>query len=226
VRLFIDCAQIDVIESVSDQVHGITTNPTILRAAGVTDYLSFAKELVRRFPWHSISLEVIADDIDTMYSQANTLAALGPSVFVKIPVMCTNGTTTLDLVDKLTSDGTHVNVTAVMTATQVYDFNAAMADRTECYLSIFAGRIADTGRDPTFLVGQAVADAPENVSILWASTREVYNVKQAHDCGADIITLTPDLLAKYGKFGYDLDEFSLDTCKMFRLDALAAGLTL
>lgn len=225
-KLFIDCGEIDVIESVADQVYGVTTNPSILRAAGCTDYLGFAKELVRRFPWHSISLEVIADDIATMNAQARQLSALGPNVFCKIPCMTCDGTTTVGLVDHLTADGIHVNVTALMTAYQVRMFNDAMADRAECYLSIFAGRIADTGRDPVYLVRQAVEAAHPNVMVLWASTREAFNIHQAQQAGADIITLTPDLLAKYVKYGRDLDEYSRETVCMFFNDAKTAGLTL
>lgn len=225
-QLFCDAADIELMSSVADQVYGFTTNPTLIRQAGVTDYLGFAKECVRRFPWHSISLEVIADDIATMNRQARQLAALGPNVYCKIPCQLTDGTSTVGLVDHLTADGVHVNVTAIFTAYQVRMFNDAMQDRAECYLSIFAGRIADTGRDPVYLVRQAVEAAHPNVLVLWASTREAFNIHQAQQSGADIITLTPDLLAKYAKFGRDLDDFSRETVTMFRDDALAAGFTL
>jgi transaldolase len=213
-------------ESVADQVYGFTTNPTLMRAAGVEHYEAFVEECVARLPGHSLSFEVIADELNAMRYQARKLASWGQSVFVKIPVSTTKGISTVDLVNDLTKDGVHVNVTAVFTAAQVVEFNEALANRAECYLSIFAGRIADAGVDPTFLVRQAVMEAPENVSVLWASTREVFNVKQAHDAGAHIITLSPDLLAKYARFGRDLTEFSRLTVQQFYDDAQVAGLTL
>jgi transaldolase len=212
--------------AVADQVHGFTTNPSLMKAAGVEHYEAFVEECVARFPEHSLSFEVIADELNAMRYQARKLAGWGQNVFVKIPVSTTLGVSTADLVNDLTRDGMHINVTAVFTADQVCEFNEALANRAECYLSIFAGRIADTGMDPAFLVRQAVMEAPENVSVLWASAREVFNVKDACHAGADIITLTPDLLAKYQRWGRDLAEFSLETVKMFRDDATAAGLTL
>ena len=211
---------------VADQVYGFTTNPTLLRAAGVEHYEAYVEECVARFPAHSLSFEVIADELNAIRYQARKLASWGPNIFVKIAAMTTRGISTSGLVDDLTSDGLHINVTAVFTAAQVCEFHEALANRAECYLSIFAGRIADTGIDPTFLVRQAVMEAPENVSVLWASAREVLNVKHAHDAGAHIITLTPDLLAKYRNFGRDLHEFSRETCQMFYDDAQAAGLSL
>jgi transaldolase len=226
VKLFCDCADLATMDAVADQVYGFTTNPTLMRQAGVEHYEAFVEECVARFPNHSLSFEVIADNLNAMRYQAIKLSKWGPNVFVKVPVTLTNGVSTSGLVDDLSRDGIRVNVTAVFTATQVAEFNEALANRAECYLSIFAGRIADTGVDPTFLVRQAVMEAPENVSVLWASTREVLNVKHAHDAGAHIITLTPDLLAKYQSWGRDLHEFSRETVQMFRDDAMAAGLTL
>ena len=225
-KLFADCAQLDIMAVVADQVHGFTTNPTLMRAAGVEHYEAFVEECVAQFPDHSLSFEVIADELNAMAYQSRKLASWGGNIFVKIPVTTTRGITTSELVDDLTRDGIHVNVTAVFTAEQVCVFNEALANRAECYLSIFAGRIADTGVDPEHIVRQAVMEAPENVSVLWASTREAFNIKQAHNAGAHIITVTPDLLAKYQRFGRDLTEFSLETVKMFRSDAVAAGLTI
>ena len=225
-QLFADCADISIMRSLSSQVDGFTTNPTLMRAAGVLDYETFAKECVVSFPDHSISLEVIADEIDAMRRQAYKLSAYGPNVYVKIPVTTTDGTPTFRLVEQLSQRGVRVNVTAIFTQSQVTLFNEALKDGAPAYLSIFAGRIADTGNDPAQLISNASHRACANVQILWASAREALNVKQAEKAGADIITLTPDLISKYASFGKDLREFSLDTVKMFRRDALAAGLTL
>lgn len=212
--------------SVMDQVYGYTTNPSLCKAAGISEYEDFICQCVAAFPEHSLSFEVIADEPSAMRYQAKKIARYGNSVYVKIPVTTCDGTSTADLVNDLTSDGIHCNVTAVFTAAQVVTFNKAMADKAECYISIFAGRIADAGFDPTFLVRQARMECAANISVLWASTREVLNVKHAHDAGADIITLSPDLLAKYQEFGRDLDKFSLLTVRQFRDDAIAAGLSL
>lgn len=225
-QIFADCADISVMRSLSNQVTGFTTNPTLMKAAGVSDYETFAKECVTAFPNHSISFEVIADDIETMRRQAYKLSAYGPNVYVKIPVSTTDGNPTFRLVEQLSQRGVRVNVTAIFTQSQATLFNEALQNGAPAYLSIFAGRIADTGNDPAPFIQSASENKCNNVKILWASAREVFNVKQALQAGADIITLTPDLIAKYVNFGKDLREFSLDTVKMFRNDALAAGLTL
>ena len=225
-KLFCDTADLPTMKAVADQVYGFTTNPTLMRAAGVEHYEAFVEECVAQFPTHSLSFEVVADELNAMRYQARKLAGWGTNVFVKVPVSTTKEISTLGLVEDLTKDGIHVNVTAVFTAEQVCTFHEALANRAECILSIFAGRIADTGIDPAFLVRQAVMEAPENVSVLWASAREVFNVKDACHAGADIITLSPDLLAKYQTWGRDLTEFSLETVQQFYNDAQVAGLTL
>lgn len=225
-QIFGDCCNLATMRQLSDQVWGWTTNPSLLRQAAVTDYEAFAKEAVATFPDHSISFEVIADDLTTMGTQARKLASFGPRVFVKIPVTLTDGTSTANLVSNLADEGIHVNVTAVFTAPQVGTFGNAIADKAECYLSIFAGRIADAGFDPAHLVRQARMECAENVRILWASAREVFNIRHARDAGADIITLSPELLTKYQLFGRDLDDYSLATVRQFYEDAQAAGLTL
>ena len=225
-KIYADVADIATMRHIAHQVWGFTTNPTLMRQAGVSDYEGFARECVSLFPDHSLSFEVIADDLETIRTQARKITSWGSRVFCKIPVTLTDGTSTADLVSDLTAEGLHINVTAIFTAPQAEAFSAAIANKAECYLSIFAGRIADAGFDPAFLIRQARMEAAENISILWASTREVHNVRDARHAGADIITLTPDLLTKYQLFGRDLDEFSLATVKMFREDALAAGLTL
>lgn len=225
-KIFADCADLDVMEALADQVTGFTTNPTIMRAAGVTNYEHFAKRAVATFPHHSISLEVIADTLVAMSEQAHKLASWGNNVYCKIPVTTTDGVSTVDLVNSLSRGGVHVNVTAMFTMQQFYAFNNAVDGGADAYLSIFAGRIADTGRDPATLIRYAALWSRPNVSLLWASAREVLNVKQAADAGADIITLAPDLLAKYAHYGKSLDEFSLETVSQFLSDAQAAGLTL
>lgn len=225
-KIYGDVADLAVMRQFAKHVWGWTTNPSLLRAAGVSDYEVFIREAVATFPDHPISLEVIADDLTTMRDQARKLASFGHRVLVKIPVTLTDGTSTANLVSNLADEGIRVNVTAIFTAPQVADFGDAVADKSECYLSIFAGRIADAGFDPSHLVRQARMESAENVSILWASTREVFNIRHARDAGADIITLSPDLLTKYQLFGRDLDEYSLATVKQFYADAQAAGLSL
>ncbi len=225
-RLFCDSSSLYEMKSVMDRVYGYTTNPSLLRQAGVSEYEEFICQAVAAFPQHSLSFEVIADEPAAIRYQAKKLAKYGANIFVKVPAMLTTGESTAPLVSDLTSDGMHINVTAIMTAPQVCEFSAAIANKAECYLSIFAGRIADAGQDPSFLVRQARMEAAENVQILWASAREVFNVKHARDCGADIITLSPQLLAKYENFGRDLHEFSRETVQMFYRDAQVAGLSL
>ncbi len=209
-----------------DQVYGYTTNPTLILGAGISEYEEFIAQSVATFPDHSLSFEVIADTLPAMKYQAHKIARYGSNVFVKIPAMCTDGTDTSDLVSDLSSDGIHVNVTAIFTAPQVGKFGDAVANKAECYLSIFAGRIADAGFDPVHLIRQARMESAENVSVLWASTREVFNIRHAQDAGADIITVPPHLLTKYRRWGRDLDEYSRQTVKEFRDDAIAAGLSL
>ena len=211
----------------ADRVSGMTTNPTLMRAAGVTDYGAFAKECVTSFPEHSLSFEVIADDLETMKRQALLIASWGPEVVVKIPVTTTSGASTDSLVWELQHEhGINVNVTAVFTLDQILSVLKVTRSARPHIISIFAGRIADTGIDPSWLVNEAAAIAHPSTDILWASAREVFNVKQAESAGADIITLTPELLTKYENFGKDLTAFSLETVSMFYNDAQAAGLTL
>ena len=225
-KIFGDCANLAVMRHLAPHVLGYTTNPTLMRQSGVTSYEAFAQECVDEFPEHSLSFEVIADDIVTMMRQAYEIGSWGPQVYVKIPVSTTKGESTAKLVRQLTFDGVRINVTAVFSPRQVSVFSAALDDGAPAYLSIFAGRIADTGHDPAPIVADAAKYAPDNVSILWASAREAFNVKQAFQAGADIITLTPDLLEKYRNFGKDLELFSRETVQMFYRDACAAGLEL
>ncbi len=229
-RIFADTADREQMSSLADRVDGFTTNPTLMRAAGVTDYATFVDDCVHEFPGHDLSFEVIADDLPTMATQARTLAAFGPNVYVKIPVTLTDGTSTVGLIHELAHDGIHVNVTAVFTPKQAWPVIDALRKTkgTRSIVSVFAGRIADTGVDPTRLLRPMLSYATEEkgIDFLWASAREVFNVHQAAWVGCDIITLEPGLIRKLGLADKDLEEYSRETVQMFRRDALAAGLTL
>ena len=210
------------------RVQGFTTNPTLMAKAGVTDYEGFARKVVAAIPDLPISFEVLADDFPTMGIQARRLASLGRNVFVKIPIMNTRRKSALPLIRDLSRNGVKLNVTAVMTLDQVCGVAEVIARGAETIVSVFAGRIADTGRDPVPLMREAVAlcrHRPE-IQLLWASPREVLNVYQAEACGCHIITMTPDLISKLPLRGKDLDEFSRETVQMFYDDAIRAGFAL
>ena len=209
-------------------IRGLTTNPTLMRAAGVTDYEAFARDVLEAVPHLPISFEVLCDEFEEMGRQARKIATWGDNVFVKIPVTNTRGETSFELVRRLVGEGLQLNVTALMTSKQVELITAAMADAPAGYVSVFAGRIADTGRDPVPIMLDAVeALAPyPHLELIWASPREVLNLFQADAVGCHVITMTHDLLRKLGSVGRDLDDFSLDTVRMFFNDAEAAGYTL
>jgi transaldolase len=209
-------------------VKGFTTNPTLMRKAGVTDYEVFARDVLAAVPDRPISFEVFADDHREMERQARTIAGWGPNVYVKIPVSDTSGTPTYGLAQRLACSGVQINVTALMTVAQVRAVAEMVAGGAPCFVSVFAGRIADTGRDPVPLMAEAVAalrQAP-NAELIWASPRELLNVFHADSIGCHIITVTNDILAKLDLLDKDLDEYSLDTVRMFFGDAQAAGFTL
>ena len=209
-------------------IRGFTTNPTLMRKAGVRDYRRFAREVVAAIPDRPISFEVFSDRFDEMECQAKEIAEWGANVYVKVPVTDTTGRPSYDLVHRLSQSGVHVNVTAMLTLAQVARAVEALAGGTSSFVSIFAGRIADTGRNPVPIVRDAVATAASapSVRVIWASPRELLNVFQAEAAGCHVITMTTDLLGKLSLIGKDLDEFSLETVKMFRADALSAGFTL
>jgi transaldolase len=209
-------------------VAGFTTNPTLMRQAGVTDYAAFARDILSAIPDRPISLEVFADDAAEMERQARIIATWGPNVYVKIPVTNTQGEVTVDLVRRLTHARIKVNVTAVLTLDQVRDVAAALRGSTPAYISVFAGRIADTGRDPVPVMAAAVEllRPYANEELIWASPRELLNVFQADAVGCHIITVTGDLLKKLALVGKDLREYSLDTVRMFHDDAARAGYSL
>jgi transaldolase len=210
------------------QISGFTTNPTLMRQSGVRDYRSFAQDLLAHVDEKPISFEVFADDHQEMYRQAREIASWGRNVYVKIPVMNTRREPSYDLAHRLSAEGIQVNVTAVFTLKQVEAVAGALSGGVSSVISIFAGRIADTGRDPVAHMRQAVelAKRAPNASVLWASPREVLNLYQADSAGCHIITMTPDLLAKTALRDRDLDDYSHETVKMFHEDAARAGYTL
>ena len=209
-------------------VRGFTTNPTLMRKSGISDYESFARQALASVSGMPISFEVFADEFDEMERQAKRIAAWGDSVFVKIPVTTTRGESAVPLVKRLSDAGVQLNVTAILTLRQVQAITDALHRDTPAIISIFAGRIADTGVDPVPIVRQAVeiARAKPKAQVLWASPRELLNIFQAEECGCHIITVTNDILKKLAMVGKSLDELSLDTVKMFFNDAAAAGFTL
>ncbi len=209
-------------------IKGFTTNPTLMRQAGIVDYYAFSQEILALIKDRPISFEVFADDWKTMHWQALEIASWGRNVYVKIPVTNTAGESSIQLVDKLARAGVQLNVTALMTLDQVREISEAIGDKAAACISVFAGRIADTGRDPVPLMAEAVkilARYP-NQELIWASPRELLNVIQADDVGCHIITVTPDVLKKLDLIGKCLNEYSLDTVKMFRRDAVLAGFSL
>ena len=229
-KLFGDGASLADFSRLYDQgrVTGFTTNPTLMFKAGVTDYADFARKLVTLIPDMPLSFEVFSDDFDQMERQARQIAAWGENVYVKIPITNTRGDSSLPMARALAADGVKLNITAMLTLEQVAQAVEVLAEDTPAILSIFAGRIADTGVDPVPVMRAAVALAARKplAEVLWASTREVLNVYQAAECGCHIITATPDILKKLDMAGQDLNALSLDTVSMFRTDAVAAGFSL
>lgn len=209
-------------------IKGLTTNPTLMKKVGLTDYRAFCKDILTSIKDKPLSFEVFSDDFVEMERQALEIASWGENVYVKIPVTNTKQETCYALVNKLAAQKVKLNVTAIMTLKQVRDVVAALNPDVPSYVSIFAGRIADTGRDPVPLMAAAVEQlkvAPA-AELIWASPRELLNIFQADQIGCQVITVTNDLLKKLSLVGYDLDEYSLDTVKMFYNDAVAAGFKL
>jgi transaldolase len=209
-------------------VRGFTCNPTLMRKAGVETYESFARDILAVVPDRPFSFEVFSDDFDEMERQARKIASWGDNVFVKIPVTNTLGETSARLVRRLASSGVQLNVTALMTIAQVREMAEALADGPHGFVSVFAGRIADTGRDPIPLMAAAVEllRPHSHLELIWASPREILNVVQAAAIGCHVITVTHDLLKKLPILGTTLEEMSLDTVRMFHGDAEGAGYTL
>jgi transaldolase len=208
-------------------IKGFTTNPTLMRATGVMDYQGFALDLLSTIQDRPISFEVFADEEAEMEEQARHIAGWGKNVFVKVPVMNTKGEPTYDLVRTLSSDGIQLNVTALLTLEQVRKVCGALRGNVPAYVSVFAGRIADTGRDPVPIMREAVGMANDaNAQLMWASPRELLNVFQADEIGCHVITATTDILKKLSLVGKDLHEFSQETVQMFRRDAVHSGYSL
>ena len=227
VKIFADGADIASMAAAAEDplIRGFTTNPTLMRQAGVDNYEQFALKALEVIAGKPISFEVFSDDFDEMHRQAMRLAALGDNVSVKVPITNTAGASSADLVGRLAGQGVRVNVTAVFTENQIDTVAARLVDGPASYISVFAGRIADAGVDPVPIVSHAVAavrDHPE-IEVIWASPREVLNIVQADSCGCQVITVTNDLLRKVSGLGKDLGTFSLETVQMFRRDADAAG---
>ena len=230
VKIFGDGADIASILELSSKpfIKGFTTNPTLMRKAGVPDYAAFASLVLQQIPDRPVSFEVLADDEQTMERQARYMASWGPNVYVKIPVTNTRRVPMYGLIERLSQEGIQLNVTAVFTLEQTREVARRLEGGAASNVSIFAGRIADTGRDPLPIMSRAVdiLKTNERCELIWASPRELLNIFQADDIGCHIITVTSDILKKLYLVGKDLDDFSLETVKMFYNDGLNSGYTL
>jgi len=230
IKIFTDASSVAEIKEYSplSWVSGFTTNPTLMRKSGVTDYRTFAQEALQAADQKSLSLEVVADDLTTMLHQGKILGSWGPNVAIKIPVTTTAGASTLPIVRALLDEGFTVNVTAIMTDEQINDVLSVVTAQDDVIASVFAGRIADSGVDPVPIMARyasLISEVPGS-QLLWASPREVLNIVQAADCGCDIITVTPELLGKMSSLGKGLNQFSLETVRMFYEDARSSDLTI
>lgn len=227
VKIFADGADLDGILELYRHPHikGFTTNPTLMRKSGISDYERFSRQVLEHITDRPISFEVFSDEFHEMERQARKIASWGHNVYVKIPVTNTRHESSVELVRCLASEGIQLNVTALMTLEQVKVVSKALESHVPSYISVFAGRIADTGRDPMPLMKEAVEimSPYRTQELIWASPRELLNIFHADEIGCHIITVTHDLLKKLSLLGKDLDEFSLDTVKMFYEDARKAG---
>lgn len=229
IKIFTDGANLDsIIELAKDDfIDGITTNPTLMRKSGVTNYMNFARSAVQYSLGKSISLEVFSDDFDEMVTQAKILSKLGDSVYVKIPITNSKGESTKDVIVELLNEGIKVNITAVLTYEQIDNCINIFSENDYGYISIFAGRISDTGRDSKNFIEYTVKKITEknlkNVEIIWASTREIFNVYEAAYSKCHIITIPPEIMKKMNLYNYDLEKLSLETVKMFKSDAQKAN---
>lgn len=230
IKIFADGAVLADVAELIDKagVKGFTTNPTLMNKVGIRDYEGFAKKMLTEVRGMPVSLEVFADELPEMERQAKILASWGENVFVKVPVTNTASVPTLPIVTSLSKAGVKLNVTAVFTPEQIDAVVEALTPGVPAIVSVFAGRIADTGRDPCPIMAHALKTCARKpgVEVLWASCREIYNVVQAAEVGCHIVTVPNDMLKKMGMIGKDLTELSLDTVKMFRNDAVASGFKL
>ncbi|MEQ8370635.1 MAG: transaldolase [Alphaproteobacteria bacterium] len=228
VKIFADGADLEEIRrlySTNPLIKGYTTNPTLMRKAGIDDYERFGRAALAAVPDRPVSLEVFADELDEMVAQGLTIASWGKNANVKVPVMNTKGTYCGPAIARLAQGGVLVNVTAIMTAAQVKAVARDLNPEVPAIVSVFAGRIADAGIDPETVMRDCknALEGHPQAELLWASPREVFNIFQADKVGCGIITVSNDILAKLGTVGKDLDEYSLETVKMFHRDATAAG---
>ena len=230
VKIFADGADLEGILELyqNPYIAGFTTNPTLMRKSGISDYEHFSRKVLEYITDRPISFEVFSDEFDEMERQARKIASWGENVYVKIPVTNTRHESAAELVKCLACEGVQLNVTALMTLEQVHTISRALQDHAPSYISVFAGRIADTGRDPMPLMKEAVEimSPYRTQELIWASPRELLNIFHADEIGCHVITVTHDLLKKLSFVGKDLDEFSLDTVKMFHSDAEKAGFRL
>lgn len=226
VKIFADGADLNGMLELykNPYIKGFTTNPTLMHMSGISNYEQFARQVLERIPDRPISFEVFSDEFSEMEKQARKISAWGSNVFVKIPVTNTQNESSAELIQRLASDGIQLNITALMTSEQVRVISPALGNHAHSYISIFAGRIADTSRDPMPIVKKSVeimAKFP-NQELIWASPRELLNIFQADEVGCHVITVTHDVLKKLPLVGKDLNEYSLDTVKMFYADAQRA----
>ncbi len=230
IKIFADGADLEGILDLyrNPYIAGFTTNPTLMRKSGISDYERFSRQVLEHITDRPISFEVFSDEFDEMERQARKIASWGKNVYVKIPVTNTRHESSAELVKCLAREGIQLNVTALMTLEQVSTISKALQDHAPSYISVFAGRIADTGRDPMPLMKEAVEmmSPYRTQELIWASPRELLNIFHADEIGCHVITVTHDLLKKLSFVGKDLDEFSLDTVKMFHSDAQKAGFKL
>jgi transaldolase len=230
VKVFADGAELSLIAQMAENplIRGFTTNPTLMRKAGVLDYAAFARDVLAIVPDRPVSFEVFSDDFDEMERQALEIASWGDNVAVKIPVTNTQGESSNELVRRLSAAGVKLNVTAILAAEQVARVVDSLAEGAAGYVSVFAGRVADTGRDPIPVMKRSLEllRARPEFELIWASPRELLNVFQADAIGCHVITATRDILAKLALVGKDLDEYSLETVQMFHDDARSAGYTI
>ena len=230
IKVFSDGAVLETMlhDLKSGLVTGFTTNPSLMKKAGITSYIGFAKDVLKEITDYPVSFEVFADDLEGMEQEARRIAALGDNVYVKIPVTNSKGESTAPLIDRLTAEGIKVNVTAIFTVDQVREVVDALKSGTPAVVSVFAGRIADTGVDPMPIMQEALAICreKEGVELLWASPRETFNIYQADSLGVDIITCTSDLIKKLELKDKDLTEYSLETVQMFLRDSSSLGFTI
>jgi transaldolase len=227
IKIFADGADLKSMKALAadPRIKGFTTNPSLVRKAGVADYTSFAMDVLKVIPDRPVSFEVFADELEEMEAQARTIARWGKNVYVKIPVTNTKRQSTAPIITRLSKAGVALNVTAIFTLQQVREVTDALDAGTPAVVSVFAGRVADTGVDPEPLMRQSaeIMKAKPKAELLWASPRELLNIYQADNCGCHIITVQPDVLSKLDLVGKDLEAYSLETVQGFYKDAVAAG---